>query len=417
MKHKKSGVRSGYPDLNGVVRPRRHPCRQARFEALMRVPRLRSFALVGGLTGLMVLSLPVAAHAVDLGTAESFAVLAGSTVTNTGPSVINGNVGLSPGSEVVQGAAVVNGTVNINNGLANGAQRALTTAYNEAASRPTTLNVTGENVGGGRTLTRGVYTASSSMGLTGALTLDAEGDRDAEFVFQAGTTLTTGSAATVLLVNGAQACNVFWQVGSSATVGTGTQFIGTIMADQSVTVQNGATIQGRALASVGAVTLNNNVFTRPGCETGLVPSGSPSPTPTPSDGPSATPNPTPNPTSGPTAGPSSGPRPAQSASPNPSSGPRASTPAGGSDNNDDSTTDDNTTDDDSTDDLVTTTGSGSGTETTPVVPSGRPDTGVGSGSGGTSGTWLAVGLLAFGGAAAAGIYGYRPLRPARARRQ
>jgi hypothetical protein len=130
------------------------------------------------------------------------------------------------------------------------------------------------------TLTPGVYTSASSMGLTGALTLDAGGNADAVFVFQADTTLTAGPGSSVLLTGGAQACNVFWQVGSSATLDTDTVFVGNVLAEDSITLNSRASIVGRALASNGAVTMDNNVITRPACASPTTP-----PTTTPTSGP------------------------------------------------------------------------------------------------------------------------------------
>ncbi len=154
----------------------------------------------------------------------------------------------------------------------------MTTAYNDAAGRASTANLTGQNLGG-LSLTSGVYTFSSSAQLTGALTLNGQGDPNSLFIFQAGTTLTTASASTVVLIGDAQACNVFWQVGSSATLGTTTNFVGTILALTSVTLNTGANVQGRALARNGAVTLDSNTFTAPGCATTpIVPSSAPAPT-------------------------------------------------------------------------------------------------------------------------------------------
>jgi Ice-binding-like len=202
---------------------------------------------------------------VGLGTAANFAVIAGSTVTNTGPSVISGSIGLSPGTSVIgfPPGIVLAGTTQIANGVALQAQSDLVTAYNSAAGASSTATVSGDLAG--RTLVSGVYTSASSLGLTGALTLDAQGNPNAVFIFQAGSTLIVGSGSQVNLINGAQACNVFWQVGSSATIGTGAAFVGNIMALTSVTMTTGATLQGRALARNGAVTLDTNTITSAAC--------------------------------------------------------------------------------------------------------------------------------------------------------
>jgi hypothetical protein len=204
---------------------------------------------------------------VGLGTSAPFAVLAGSTVTNTGPSVIAGDVGLSPGTAIVgfPPGLVNDGTLHAADAVALQAQSDVTTAYNDAAGR--TPVVTESSDLGGQTLAPGVYQAASAMSLTGTVTLDAGGDQSAVFIFQAGSTLITGSSSSVSLIGGAQACNVFWQVGSSATLGTTTSFVGTILALTSASLDTGATLQGRVFARNGAVTLDDNVITQPGCAT------------------------------------------------------------------------------------------------------------------------------------------------------
>lgn len=203
------------------------------------------------------------AHAagIGLGTADSYGVLAGSTVTNTGPSTILGDLGVAPGT-AVSGfpAGTVTGTTHANDANAQQAASDLVTANDDAAGRPTTATVTADLAG--RTLVSGVYTAASSLRPSGALTLDAKGDPDAVFVFQAGSALTAGAGSRVRLVNGAQACNVFWQVGSSATIGTASAFTGTIPARTSISLTTGATLDGRAFARDGAVTLDSNTVRR-----------------------------------------------------------------------------------------------------------------------------------------------------------
>ena len=203
---------------------------------------------------------------VRLGTADRFAVLAGSTVTNTGPSTINGDLGLSPGTAVTGfPPGTVNGTTQAANAVALEAKADLTAAYDNAVGRTRATPAPADL--GGRTLTPGVYQSASSLALTGELELDAKGDPNAVFVFQAGSTLISASASRVRLVNGAQPCNVFWQVGSSATLGTTTNFAGNILALTSITMNDGVKLNGRALARNGAVTLIDDTITAPHCAT------------------------------------------------------------------------------------------------------------------------------------------------------
>lgn len=188
------------------------------------------------------------------------------TVTNTGSSVITGNVGVSPGTSVTgffPPGVIVGGAIQANNAVAGQAQTDLTTAYNAVAGTACTLDLTGQNLGG-LTLTPGVYCFSSSAALTGTLTLNFLGNPNAVFLFKIGSTLTTASASSVLLINnGGNTCppNLFWQVGSSATLGTGSTLVGNILALSSITVTTGAQLSGRALARNGAVTLDTNTVT------------------------------------------------------------------------------------------------------------------------------------------------------------
>jgi hypothetical protein len=235
----------------------------------LRRARRAAIALSVGLAFVLV---PAAAQAqVGLGTAGSFVVLGGASVSNTGPSVLNGDLGVSPGTSLPGFGlpAVVNGATHNNDGVASQAQLDLATAYDVAAAQPVLPadDLTGTDLGN-RTLNSGAYRYSSSAQLTGALTLDAEGDPNAQFVFEIGSTLTTASASSVVLINGASPCNVYWQVGSSATLGTTTAFQGNLMTLADISLNNGATVIGRLLArSAGAITLINNVLTRPQCAT------------------------------------------------------------------------------------------------------------------------------------------------------
>jgi hypothetical protein len=207
-----------------------------------------------------------AATAVPLASATSFAVLAGAGVTNTGPTTVNGDLGTFPTTSFTGGSTLtLNGTNHGGDGITQQAQNDLTAAYTNAASQGPTNPIAADLVG--LTLTPGVYNSASSIGLSGALTLNGGGDPNAVFVFQAGSSLTTGSASQINLINGAQSCNVFWQVGSSATLGTGSSFIGTILALTSITVTTGVTVDGRVLARNGAVTLDTDTITTSRCAT------------------------------------------------------------------------------------------------------------------------------------------------------
>jgi hypothetical protein len=202
----------------------------------------------------------------SLGSAQSFAVLGGSTVTNTGPTTITGDLGVSPGAAVTgfPPGLVSGGTIHAADAVALAAQNSVTTAYNSLASQACTLDLTGQDLGG-KTLTPGVYCFSTSAQLTGTLTLNSLGNAAAVFVFKIGSTLTTASASSVVMINGGSACNVFWQVGSSATAGTTTSFIGNVLALTSITLTTGVHMIGRALARNGAVTLDSNVITNAAC--------------------------------------------------------------------------------------------------------------------------------------------------------
>jgi hypothetical protein len=233
------------------------------------------------LTAILV-AIPIAAAKaapVGLATAQPFVVLGGAGVTNSGSSVVNGDLGVTPGTSLsgFGAPAVVNGATHVNDAVAAQAQADLTTAYNVAAGQPIPPGneLTGVDLGG-LTLSPGAYGYSTSAQLTGQLTLDAHGDPNAQFVFVIGSTLTTASASSVVLTDGASPCNVFWKVGSSATLGSGTAFEGNVMALTSITLNSGVTVLGRALARNGEVTLINDVLTAPQCatETTTTPTGS-----------------------------------------------------------------------------------------------------------------------------------------------
>lgn len=201
---------------------------------------------------------------VRLGAADSFAVLGGQTVTNSGRSTLNGDLGVSPGSALTGfPPGRVNGRVHAGDPVASQAQSDLTTAYDDAAGRTPPQALPADV--GGRTLAPGVYRSGGALGLTGALTLDGQGDPNAVFVFQVGSTLTTSVVSRVDLINGAKYCNVFWQIGSSATLGTSSAFAGDILALTSISLKYGVTLNGRALARNGSVTLINDTITAPHC--------------------------------------------------------------------------------------------------------------------------------------------------------
>ncbi|WP_199183892.1 ice-binding family protein [Cryobacterium sp. Y57] len=216
-------------------------------------------------------SVPPPAYAaeapVGLGTVGTYAVLGGQAVTNTGSSVLGGDLGVSPGTSIPGfPPGLYRGTKHAADAQAAQAQSDLLIAYDDAAGRAPTAGVADDLVG--RTLTAGVYKSTGPLALSGTLTLDGQGDPNAVFIFQIASTLITASASSVTILNGAQACNVYWQVGTSATLGTASSFKGTIMALTSIAVNTSTVVEGRALARNGEVTLNNNVFTMPGCNTG-----------------------------------------------------------------------------------------------------------------------------------------------------
>lgn len=208
----------------------------------------------------------LAQTAPSLGTAQNFAVLGGSTVTNTGSTTVTGDLGVHPGTAVTGfPPGIVIGTIHAGNAVALQAQTDVTTAYNALAAQSCSVDLTDQDLGG-LTLTPAVYCFSSSAQLTGTLTLNAQGNANAVFIFQIASTLTTASNSSVVVINGGQNCNVFWQLGSSGTLGTGTTFVGNILALASITLTTGASVSGRALARTGAVTMDTNNVTRADCE-------------------------------------------------------------------------------------------------------------------------------------------------------
>lgn len=212
---------------------------------------------------------------VNLGNASSFAVLAGSTVTNTGPTTLSGtagnNLGVSAGTEVTGTGSftMIDGVVYTGTAEnAVNAQTALTAAFTDAATRtPSTVLATPEL--GGLTLVSGIYSATS-LAITGTLTLDAENDPTSVFIFQSGSTLVTANNSNIVLANGADACNIFWVVASSATLGTSSTLYGHVLAQESITATTGATIYGSLLARTGAVTLDTNTIVNNACTTPVV---------------------------------------------------------------------------------------------------------------------------------------------------
>jgi hypothetical protein len=202
---------------------------------------------------------PAGQAPVALGSAGSFAVLAGSAVTSTGATMVDGDLGVSPGTTLT-GAPTVNGTTHLGDAVAAQAQLDLTAAYNDAAGRSVGAVTVAGNLGG-QTLAPGLYKSTSSLEISsGDLTLDAQGDTNAVFIFQIASTLTTTAGRQVILSGGAKAANILWQVGSSATLGTTSVFKGNILALTSITVTTGAGVEGKLLARNGSVTLDSNTI-------------------------------------------------------------------------------------------------------------------------------------------------------------
>jgi Ice-binding-like len=259
--------------------------------------------LISGLFALTSIALVATpAQAQSLGTAENFAVLGASTVTNTGASMITSNVGVSPGSAITgfPPGIIINGGLHANDGPATQAHADFATAYLafEGLASPPANNMSGTDLGG-KTLTPGVYRFDTSATSDGLLTFDAQNDPTARFVIQIGTTLITSSNSSVALINGADARNIYFQVGTSVTLGSGSSFIGNLLAYASVTTVSGTSVTGRLLALTGAVTLDTNNVTSPGLSPGPTPTPTATPTPTPTATPTPTPFATPTPTPSP----------------------------------------------------------------------------------------------------------------------
>ena len=212
-----------------------------------------------------VIPVQTTVHApVPLAASSNWAILAGSAITSTGATVITGDIGLSPGSSIGGfPPGILNGTQHINNATANQAKVDLTAAYNNAAGRTSTDIVTLSGNIGGLTLTPGLYKSTSSLAISsGDLTFDAKGNSTAVFIIQIASSLTTTSGRKVILSGGALASNIYWQVGSSATFGTTSVFKGTVMAMQSITFNTGATLDGKAMARTGAITMAGNTIVK-----------------------------------------------------------------------------------------------------------------------------------------------------------
>ena len=251
---------------NGTTRPT--PRRRTPFGLLATFAVATATALV-----LPIGNADAATTPIDLGTATNFAVLAGSGITNTGPTTINGDIGTFPTpTETGRASIVLTGTDHAGDAVTQQAKTDLRTAYNQAAGAGPATGVPTEF--GSRTLTPGVYT-SPTLAVTGTLYLDTGGDPSAVFVFQSSSTLITASASSIVVLNSPTACNVFWQVGSSATLGTNSSFLGTILAETSITATTQASIRGRLLARNGATTLDTNTIIPVPCTPTVAPTIAP----------------------------------------------------------------------------------------------------------------------------------------------
>ncbi len=225
----------------------------------MKTASLFAFAVAG------VASALLPAHAqtvVNLGTASTFAALAGTTVTSTGLTVLNGNLGTEPGAAITGfGPGVVNGTTYAGGAVAQQARIDVITAYNAVSGQ--TATTTGATAFATTTLTPGVYNAAASLSLSGIVTLDGNNQANPVFVFQMGSTLLAAGTTQVVLINGARAENVYWRVGSSATLDSAAVFAGTIFANTSITLGSGVSVDGRLFAINGALSLIGNTVSVP----------------------------------------------------------------------------------------------------------------------------------------------------------
>lgn len=267
-----------------------HPTPKLHHSCSRAPARLVSAAALGALflAGPLAPSAQAAVEHPPLLTARNFSVLAGSAVTNTGVSSIAQDLGVSPGTSLPPTTGVdrleVGGAPHSADAVADQAQLDLTGAYTNASNQIPRIAQDSEL--GGETLVGGIYNVltTADMGLTGVLTLDGANNPGSIWVFQAGRALNIASAASMVLIRGANPCNIYWQVSSTATLGTGSAMIGTIMAETSVVMQTGATLQGRILARSAEITMDTNVITNPACRPVGLEEGTPTPTPTPTPG-------------------------------------------------------------------------------------------------------------------------------------
>lgn len=265
--------------------------------------KVKVFTAVALLPLLAIFIYPSSSNAatpvITPGTTSTYGVLAATTITNAGSTVINGSaggdIGMAPGTSFTGNTSVsATGVQHIADTAATTAQTDLVTAFNSISAPAATVLASDELAS--HVITPGTYsTGSGAIANSGALTLDAQGDANAVFIFQAGTTLITSPGSTMTLVNGAQACHVYWKVGSSATLGANSTFVGHVYALTSITANTGASIQGQLLARNGAVNLNANTITNSACAAAAV-----TPTPTPTATATATATVTPTPTATPT---------------------------------------------------------------------------------------------------------------------